>query len=97
MLDPGLIDGAEAYRLGLVHLLVDQAVEVEGAARAAAKTLALKPPEAIAETRRWLDIVERGLAHDGGRGVDAGLAASIGLVGGPEERRMLKAPTPRAR
>jgi enoyl-CoA hydratase/carnithine racemase len=92
LLDPGLIDGAEAHRVGLVHLLVDQAVDVDGAALRAAASLAGKPPDAITATRSWLAEVEDAMLGDIDSGADAGLAASIGLVGGAEERELLRVP-----
>jgi enoyl-CoA hydratase/carnithine racemase len=76
LLDPGLIDGAEAHRLGLVHELVDTPEQVYPAALAAARQLADKPPYALAATKSWLREIEA--APDAGTdGVARGLEASL--------------------
>lgn len=88
MLDSGLVDGVEAGRIGLVHELVAEAHEVLPAAVKCAAVLADKPPGAMAATRRWLFELD---AMASPQRAAAGLAASIGLAGGPEEREMLGA------
>lgn len=97
-LDPGLVRGVEAHRVGLVHVLVDQAVEVMPKALEIAHALAAKPAEAMQATRRWLDEVVAASKHpvQGGSLADAGLAVSLSLVGGAEERAMLRGPTPKS-
>jgi len=83
MLDTGLIDGARAEEIGLVHELVDGPGRVMGRAMEVACGLAEKSPTAIAATKRWLNEIEEGM-----RGVtpERGLAVSVGLTGGEEER-----------
>ncbi|MCB9841016.1 MAG: enoyl-CoA hydratase/isomerase family protein [Phycisphaeraceae bacterium] len=94
-LDPGLIDAAEAARLGLVHEIVSDPGDVPKRALELAEGLAGKPPEAMAATKAWCLDVEAALASATGAGSpgdarhDAALAASLGLVGGPEEARLL--------
>jgi enoyl-CoA hydratase/carnithine racemase len=90
MLDPGLIDGAAALQIGLVHELAPDAEGVLARSRAIAGVLAAKPREAFRATKAWLDELERrmsGVAEARG----AGLATSIGLVGSAEQRRMTDA------
>lgn len=86
LLDPTLIDGVEALRIGLVHRLVDQPDQVRQAARAEAVALCEKPQEALRATRRWLDELS-GLGPWRGRA----LAASQSLAGSPEERSRIEA------
>lgn len=85
MLDPGLIRGTEAHRLGLVTDLVASRGEVAARATALARELTQKPSSGMTPTKRWLnelDGAERGSAD--------GLEASLGLAGGAEERRLLE-------
>ena len=89
MLNPTLIDGTEAHRLGMVHVLVDQAADVLPSALARAQDLASKPPEALAATRAWLREVEAATSGPSTTSVDAALATSLSLAGGPEERQLL--------
>ncbi len=84
MLDPGLISGEEAARIGLVSDLVETRGEVGGAARRLAEGLAAKPAGALAATKRWLGELD----GTSGIGTD-GLEVSLGLTGGAEERRLL--------
>lgn len=86
MLDPGLIDGAAALRIGLVASLVDRPEDVAGAARALAGELAGKPRAGMRATKAWLNRLDG--ADSTGRGA---LEASLGLAGGPEERSLLAA------
>ncbi len=81
-LDTQLIDGAAAHRIGLVTDLVSSPEEVLPTATALAHTLAAKPPHGLLATRRWLDELAPADAP-------RGLAASLGLTGGDEERRLL--------
>ncbi|MCC6659488.1 MAG: enoyl-CoA hydratase/isomerase family protein [Phycisphaerales bacterium] len=86
MLDPGLVSGDEAARLGLVHELVESPDLVMPRALELAAALAAKPPWAVAATRAWLREIE-----DAEAGAERGLAASMSLVNGEEERRLLAA------
>jgi methylglutaconyl-CoA hydratase len=81
-LDPGLIDGAKALSMGLVHELVETREEVVGRAREIAAEIAAKPRGGVRATKAWLNELVR---VDGG----AGLEASLGLVGSEESRVML--------
>jgi enoyl-CoA hydratase/carnithine racemase len=86
MLDPGLTTGEAAARAGLVHELVDRPEEVFPRSLELAAALAAKPPGAVAATRSWLREIE-----DAESSAPRGLDASIGLVGGAEERSLLTA------
>lgn len=86
-LDPGLRSAADAARSGLVSEVVDDAVAVHARAVALARSLAAKPRPAMTATRALL----REVAGPTQAQVARGLAASLGLVGGPEERAMLPA------
>ena len=84
MLDPGLLSGEEALRIGLVTDAVGEGDEVGPAAFALASKLAAKGPGAIAATKRWLGKL------DGTADVSkAGLEVSLGLTGGAEEAEFL--------
>ena len=84
-LDPGLIGGEEAFRIGLVSDLVDEVPGVEPAASALARSLASKPRKGLTATKSWLNQI------DGvGEGDGAGLKCSLGLTGGEEERELLR-------
>lgn len=54
LLDPGLISGAEAFRRGLVHSVVDRPEDVLPAAKALAAELSGKSASALAATKAWL-------------------------------------------
>ena len=84
-LDPGLIGGEEALRLGLVSDLVEEAADVGPAAMALARALARKPRGGIAATKSWLNQIDEVDAAG-----DSGLECSLGLTGGDEERRLLQ-------
>lgn len=86
LLDSGLIDGAEAARLGLVHHLVDRPEDVLPRAAETARALADKPGGAVAATRAWLLELER-IGDDAVRS----LGVSTALAGGDEERSRLAA------
>ena len=84
MLDPGLVSGEDAARIGLVSDLVQTRGEVARAARELAEGLAAKPSGALAATKRWLGEL------DGVAGIGAiGLEVSLDLTGGIEERQLL--------
>lgn len=82
-LENGLIDGRAALACGLAHECLDTAEAVRPRALEAAAALASKPPHAVAATKRWL--AEVAPVRLG----DAGLRASLGLVGSEEEKRLL--------
>ncbi len=86
LLDPSLIDGEEAHRVGLVHELVESPEEVLPRARAIAQMLADKPRGALAATRAWLFELE-GLGSAPRRALDV----SLSLAGGDEEQARLAA------
>lgn len=88
LLDPALISGVEAARIGLVSRCVDLMEDVLPRAQIEAAALGEKPPHAFATTKRWLATIE-GADHDAE--FDAALAASLALVGSPEERARLAA------
>ncbi|MFN0010606.1 MAG: enoyl-CoA hydratase/isomerase family protein [Phycisphaerales bacterium] len=81
-LDTALMDGAAAHALGLVSDLVSTPDQVLPAAQAIAALLAAKPRLGLTATRLWLD--ELALTD-----AKRGLAASLALTGGEEERRLL--------
>ncbi|MEN0020320.1 MAG: enoyl-CoA hydratase/isomerase family protein [Planctomycetota bacterium] len=83
LLNIDLIDAAEAERRGLIHRIVD---DPAAAARETARLLASRPRHGLAATKAWLGEI------DGvGDARPASLAASLGLVGGPEETALLAA------
>jgi isohexenylglutaconyl-CoA hydratase len=84
LLDPSLIDGAEAARIGLVHECVSTPVQVADRAREIAEMLAGKPPGAIAATRSWLAEIE-----SFGNEPAQGLNASLSIVESQEQRDAL--------
>ena len=86
-LDPGLINGMEALRIGLAHECLATPAEAEARAIDIAREIAAKPPGGIAATKAWLnDIDGSGADAD----ADAGLAASLGLAGSDEQRERLR-------
>ena len=87
-LDPGLIDGEGASRVGLVHVLVDSAEDVRPRSQLTAQKLSSKPGGAVAATKGWMNKVDPWF---GAESVAAGLEASLSLVGGEEERRLIRA------
>lgn len=86
LLDPALIDGREAHRIGLATLCVDTPEDVVPRAQIEAMRLAAKPPGAFAATKRWLNEID---GSDRDEELDHALAASLALVGGDEERALL--------
>ncbi len=84
-LENGLIDGRAALACGLAHECLDRAEDVRERSLQIAQHLASKPAGAMAATKRWLrEIAPISLA-------ERGLQASLALVGGEEERRLLPA------
>jgi len=86
MLDPQLISGAEALRMGLVHECLDRADDVLPRAIELAGALASKPPGALSATRAWIAEIEN-LTDSPVRA----LAASLSLAGSDEERTRIAA------
>lgn len=86
-LEPALISGREATRLGVAHECVARAEEVAPRALAIANELASKPPGAFSATKSWL----RQLASADGPPDAAmrALGASLDLAGGTEEQELL--------
>jgi methylglutaconyl-CoA hydratase len=80
LLDPGLVRGSEARRIGLVHECVARPEDVLPAALRAAGALADKPAGAFAATKRWLREIEAGVGDEeegwARRGLDVSLATS---------------------
>ena len=85
LLDPGLFTGERAHIAGLVHILAESAEAARVTAMETAMSLAAKPRGAMAETKRWTNACAEAL------GAEAGLAASMSLVGGEEAVAMLSA------
>ncbi|MEQ8844065.1 MAG: enoyl-CoA hydratase/isomerase family protein [Phycisphaerales bacterium] len=86
MLNPSLVSGEDALRVGLVSHCEATPEEAIGKARELAAMLASKPPVALQRTRAWIDEIA-GEFDD--RPYDAALNASMNLVGGDEERERL--------
>lgn len=87
MLDPRVISGREALRLGVAAASLSSPRECESHAIALATALAAKPRHALAYTKRWLNVLD--LSDDQARRADA-LAASLAGVGGQEQRSLLQ-------
>lgn len=86
LLDPSVISGKEAARIGLVSKSVATAGEVVTWAMEEARAMAAKPPTAMAATRGLIEEIE-------GASEQAWLAlgVSLSLTGKDEERRLLPA------
>ena len=84
-LDPRLVSGAEALRLGLAHECLPSAAECEPRALEVAALLASKPRHAIRATRQWLRRLTP-IDH-----AAEALAASLALCGTAEEAERLAA------
>jgi enoyl-CoA hydratase len=80
------LSGAEAERIGLVSLCVDDAAELLPAAREIARELANGAPDAIRWTKQSLNLWYRQLA---GAIFDSSLALEFYSFGGPEVREGL--------
>jgi enoyl-CoA hydratase/carnithine racemase len=85
-LDPALIDGAEALRVGLAHHCVDTVAQCEPLAVKLAQELERKPRLGLAYTKRWLGQLDGTLDH---ARLDEGLRTSMDLVGSAEQRERL--------
>lgn len=83
MLENGLISGREALACGMAHVCEDDPQAVDPRAVQIATELGAKPRGSMAATKRWLaEVAPVELAMEA-------LAASMGLAGGAEERRLL--------
>lgn len=87
-LEPELICGEEARRIGLAHICVDLPEDVAPRAISIARHLATKPPEAIAATKSLLNTLS-GLDRD--EPFERSLAASMALAGNDEQRSRVAA------
>lgn len=85
LLDPRLISGMDAHRIGLVSHLVEGPNEVLPEAFALATKLAQSPPESMSVTRRWL----RELGGPAAARAALGAEVSLGLVNSEEQRQLL--------
>lgn len=86
LLNPSIISGLEAARLGLAHKCVDIPEDVIPATQKIADQLAAKPPGALRTTKQWLNEID-GSAADAS--FDAALNASLARVNSEEERALL--------
>jgi len=88
LLDPALITGEEARRIGLVDLCVDIPEDVTPRAQIEAMKLADKPRWAFGATKRWVNEIESaGLDDDA---MNRALDASLSLVGSDEQHERMK-------
>lgn len=88
MLDPGVVSGRDALRLGIASHLVPTSAECEPKAIELAASLAAKPAHALTHTKRWLNDLD-GSLH--AANLAAALDASLSGVGTPEQRTLLAA------
>ncbi|GJQ29033.1 MAG: hypothetical protein HBSAPP03_09170 [Phycisphaerae bacterium] len=88
LLDPGLIDGRGALRIGMACELAPDAAECEAKALALAEMLAAKPRHALGYTKRWLNELD-GSTH--APSLRDALDASVACVGTSEQRDRLAA------
>jgi len=86
LLDPALIDGQEARRIGLADYAVDLLEDVAPRSQIEAIKLGDKPPWAFCATKLWLNEIE---GSDSDEWFDRALEASLSLVGSAEERERL--------
>ncbi len=92
MLDPAIISGKEAARIGLVHECVESPEHVLPKAMELAASLAAKPRDAIRETRCWMREVETALGSRAqGQDATRALEASLSIIESPEQRERLAA------
>jgi len=97
MLEPMLVDGVEATKIGLAHECVATAADVLPRARAIAETLAAKPANAARITKAWLRQVEHRAGLSPAMMTATALETSLGVVGTAEERSLLAAFVNRSR
>lgn len=87
-LDPELIAGDQARRIGLLDRLVDIPEDVVPRAQIESARLGGLPPQAFAATKLWLNEID---GSDRDDVMHRALEASLSLVGSEEERRRLAA------
>lgn len=85
LLDSAVIDGARAVEIGLAQEALDTGEACVARAAAVADSLAAKPLNAMRQTKAWLNELEAESLST----MQRALAASVSLVGGDEERRLL--------
>lgn len=86
LLEPRLVDGLDAYRIGLVHECVPLLSNCEPRAIAVAQELAAKPRHALGYTKRWLGELD---GTTDNAVLERSLRVSTDLVGGPEQHERL--------
>jgi enoyl-CoA hydratase/carnithine racemase len=86
LLDPGLISGTDAYRIGIAGECVESSDAVLSRALELAGMFAEKPPGSMAATKSWMNTLDQS-ASDARRALEV----SLSLTGGPEERERLAA------
>jgi enoyl-CoA hydratase/carnithine racemase len=82
-LDPALVGGTEAVRVGLAHEVVSSPDQVLPRAIELARSLAAKPPGAFRATKEWLCEIADALAPLNAAG--RALAASLSIIESPEQ------------
>ncbi|CAG1010842.1 Crotonyl-CoA hydratase [Phycisphaerales bacterium] len=87
-LDPGLISGREARRIGLASDLAATGPECEPRAIVLARSFAVKPRHALGYTRRWLNEIDGSLDESSH---EAAMRSSLACVGTAELRERLAA------
>lgn len=88
MLDPALIDGRAALRIGLAHECVDEPGRVLDRATQIARDLAAKPPDGLRATKRWLNEID---GSDADEWFNFALGTSLSVVDSDEARERLAA------
>ncbi|MBX3401828.1 MAG: enoyl-CoA hydratase/isomerase family protein [Phycisphaeraceae bacterium] len=86
MLDPTLIDGREANRIGLAHECAATAGEAASRAEQIAAELAAKPTVGLRATKQWLNELD---GSDQAGAAERALSVSLGLVGSAEQAERL--------
>lgn len=86
LLDPGVVTGHEAKRLGLLADTFSTAAQCEARAIETARALAEHPPHAVAYTKRWLNQID---GSDNNDAADAAVEASLSVAGSDEQRLLL--------
>ena len=96
LLDPSLISGTRAHQIGLVRRLVESRDQVPSIAIEIAAKLAAKPPHALRATKALLNTLSAttsasssSTSSNNTNNLDDALQASLSLVGGEEQRRLL--------
>lgn len=85
MLDQQLFDGERAWRMGLVHELVDERGDAANRAMTIARELSAKPSAGLRATKGWLSALSGSLEAR-----EQALGVSLALTGSEEERHGLK-------